>query len=87
MQAAHLRALEVYVANVNASVQMIPSLDDLKQRLSDKHAVTYDPICMEAVEYLTALETQLRETEIMVSNLLSVVSSAVLSIHKPGASE
>lgn len=83
MKAACNRALSTFTEKtIDGIINTVPELEDLKQRLQDKHAVSYDPICIEAVNYLTLLEARLRSNELLLAHLIGVIATAVDSLRE-----
>lgn len=78
MNGAYQRATERFVSESVADLSdAAVRTDDLKQRLVDKHAVTYDPICLEAANELARMERYLRRREVQLVSTLRIISTAV----------
>lgn len=78
MRQAYTRAVNHSIeTTVSELITLMPDIDDLKQRLVDKHAVTWDPICAEAAECITVLEQLLIKRELQMTNILRAVLSAL----------
>lgn len=78
MRQAYGRAMDAFIERtVDEVVGQMPAIDDLKQRLLDKHAVTYDPICVEAAQLIVRLEKQLLQRELQISYILRSVMETI----------